>query len=416
MNAGLFYYREYYANIDLRPKPSKDDREGTDRYKQRAEANKSPLKDANAKLLNLSLQHVWEQVEPVENRLADQHVLLKTTYPGLLTGSGYPHEFRQDEAFMLGCSFDHTTGLPVIPGSSVKGLLRFACKANEGKHLQEMVQKLTGRPLAVTPAAFVNAVFDGISEKDEKQRLRSGDRDLFFDALPIISANQGHRLLGDDFITPHLHKQDRSMDGLKNPVPIKFLKVLPDVTFDFRFHLEGIKGGLTVEERKTLFENILLLHGIGAKTNVGYGQFIALSKEELVASKTWQKELQEKWQEARQKAIEEKAEAEQREKDVQFKDEFDEDMPKISLSEGHQIEDATIVRIVESNNGRRYYIQYFVDGQECQKELSITKFYKEKKQPAPKPNEGDQLTLTVTTPYNIGDDKITIKARIITKT
>jgi len=58
---------------------------------------------------------------------------LTTIYPGLLIGAGYSHpalkeikKSDRDEVgdFQLGFFFDHTTGLPVIPGSSVKGVLK----------------------------------------------------------------------------------------------------------------------------------------------------------------------------------------------------------------------------------------------------------------------------------------------------
>ena len=59
---------------------------------------------------------------------------LKTIYPGLLIGSGYGHDFKGDvendkkeqenEAFKIGFYFDFTTGMPVIPGPSIKGAIR----------------------------------------------------------------------------------------------------------------------------------------------------------------------------------------------------------------------------------------------------------------------------------------------------
>ncbi len=54
-------------------------------------------------------------------------IKLCTTYPGLTTGVGMPHGIKeQNEDFKIGFYFDHTTGLPLIPGSSVKGALRAA--------------------------------------------------------------------------------------------------------------------------------------------------------------------------------------------------------------------------------------------------------------------------------------------------
>lgn len=50
---------------------------------------------------------------------------LLTTYPGFTTGTGMPHGIKNNEEdFKIGFYFDHTTGLPIIPGSSVKGVLR----------------------------------------------------------------------------------------------------------------------------------------------------------------------------------------------------------------------------------------------------------------------------------------------------
>jgi hypothetical protein len=78
--------------------------------------------------------------------------------------------------------------------------------------------------------------------------------------------------LGFDFITPHKHKNDSALDPFTDPKPIKFLKILPGVQFRFQF---GFKPGLlTIEEKKTLMYVILTEVGIGAKTNVGYGQFV----------------------------------------------------------------------------------------------------------------------------------------------
>ena len=63
---------------------------------------------------------------------------LKTVYPGLLIGLGYSHDpvkikkdvqnneqiTKDTEAIQLGFSLDYTTGLPIIPGSTVKGVIK----------------------------------------------------------------------------------------------------------------------------------------------------------------------------------------------------------------------------------------------------------------------------------------------------
>ena len=58
--------------------------------------------------------------------------------------------------------------------------------------------------------------------------------------------------------------------------PAWWLKVLPQVDFKFRFNLKNTEiNGITIsaEDKIKLFRKILLDFGIGAKTNVGYGQF-----------------------------------------------------------------------------------------------------------------------------------------------
>lgn len=55
--------------------------------------------------------------------LPDFHAFqLVTTYPGLLIGMGNPHDAKLDAAVKLGFSFDYVTGLPYLPGSSLKGI------------------------------------------------------------------------------------------------------------------------------------------------------------------------------------------------------------------------------------------------------------------------------------------------------
>jgi len=86
-------------------------------------------------------------------------------------------------------------------------------------------------------------------------------------------------------------------------VPLRFIKVLPDVTFRFDFELTD---GILEKERKTiLFAQILSDLGIGAKSNVGYGKFSSnlVSKAKLAVESQKEEELKkEKEREAIQKA------------------------------------------------------------------------------------------------------------------
>ncbi|MBL0286686.1 MAG: type III-B CRISPR module RAMP protein Cmr6 [Bacteroidetes bacterium] len=117
---------------------------------------------------------------------------------------------------------------------------------------------------------FVNHVFEG-------KNIPIYKRDIFFDAFPIHSFNTNQKFLSNDYIAPH------NVSPLKNPIPVQFLKVLPKVVFKFEFKLTDEKMTNEIMPavlKEELFKQILLDLGIGAKTNVGYGQFRMPTKTE----------------------------------------------------------------------------------------------------------------------------------------
>jgi CRISPR-associated protein Cmr6 len=221
-------------------------------------------KKKNKKLYSITLDKdfISFATKPYDEISNDHKFDLTTVYPGLLIGSGYMHDIKNDDAFKLGFYFDHTTGLPVIPGSSVKGVLRSAFKKSH-----EYIKSLLGND-KINIKDLENNIFVG---KDANGNdLPMSKRDTFLDAFPVASSNAGGKIFADDYITPH-------KEPLKNPVPLKFLKILPGVTFTFYFKLHDFtdQNGktITADQKRTLFKKILLDFGVGAKTNVGYGQF-----------------------------------------------------------------------------------------------------------------------------------------------
>ena len=190
-----------------------------------------------------STQFLHDRDYSCRGGMVQQHFLLQTAYPGLLIGTGYTHSsgFSNDE-IMVGFSFDYVTGQPCIPGSTVKGMLR-----SHFKDHPQAVAALTGRD-----EAWVK----------ELEREIFDNRDIFFDAVVYDSDRYG-RLLGCEYITPH-------SSPTENPIPIRLLKILPGVRFEFRFSLEDSEK-MTGQQKLALFQALLELFGIGAKTNVGFG-------------------------------------------------------------------------------------------------------------------------------------------------
>ena len=185
-------------------------------------------------------------------------VRMKTKYPGLLIGTGYPHgSGRADDDIKYGFSFDYVSGQPYIPGSSVKGVLRSHFK-DHSDAIVEIVEELTSAekiPMKTVKELEAN-IFD------------CGD--TFLDAV-LYDGNERNRVLGNEYLTPHA-------EVTKSPNPIHIMKVLPDVRFEFRFLVSDfVKDGFTFkgEQKKELFKILLELFGIGAKTNVGYGILVS---------------------------------------------------------------------------------------------------------------------------------------------
>jgi len=228
------------------------------------------MKAVNGDILNAGLSEGY----PFPN--GTHHAIeLKTTYPGLVIGSGYPHALKENkENFNFGFFFDHTTGMPIIPGSTVKGVLRSLFGQNKNERHKEQKEALIASllPKKAQVAAIAKAIFEGINLDGTRQTPYK--RDIFLDAYVIRIDS---KLLSDDSITPHA-------SPFKDPVPNKMLKLAPGVTIQFAFELhdtvdENGKVILSADEKEELFLSLLLWHGIGAKTNVGYGQFV-LSEED----------------------------------------------------------------------------------------------------------------------------------------
>ncbi len=214
----------------------------------------------------------------------NQAFCMETVYPGLLIGSGYQHNKNKEgnngndgESFKIGFFFDHTTGMPIIPGSSIKGILRSVFPQKSlGKNSNakdEWLKNVLKEDLKINeeidPDVLEREIFDGYDEQD-KCYIPLYERDIFFDAVPV----KGEKLFSSDYITPHINRECSKLSPFTNPVPIKFLKVLPNVQFEFRFKLEKSRRykEITAEKKKQLFEQIIETLGIGSKTNVGYGR------------------------------------------------------------------------------------------------------------------------------------------------
>ena len=212
-------------------------------------------------------------------RSADYSVVnMRVQAPGLLIGSGLAHGLPgSEEDVKTGLQFDYTSGLPVIPGSSVKGVIRSAfptIKEDKEQSNEADAEKFNYiKSLIADIPEFSSLVLE------DKDILELGNQmfnhgDIFADALLVGYGTRMKQhgpvkqVLTEDYITPH------TGGPLAQPTPIKIVKVAPGVTFAFCFKFNETKIGAKVVSasmKKALCAAILQDLGVGAKTNVGYG-------------------------------------------------------------------------------------------------------------------------------------------------
>lgn len=220
---------------------------------------------------------------------------MKTQYPGLLLGLGNLHQVDEgDDNIKLGFTLDYVTGLPYIPGSTVKGVLRnafhnypdFVCEIIKGKPFDKINMEKLER--------HIFGEWCGDNNEQKKLTIPIEKRDVFFDTI-IVKSGKDDRILGIDYITPHKNKDNKpELDELSEPNPISMLKVISNVVFEFRFKLvdsniDGIE--ITKEDKLDLFKLLLEYLGIGAKTNTGFGymETVDMDKSELSDSYKFKK-------------------------------------------------------------------------------------------------------------------------------
>lgn len=190
----------------------------------------------------------------------------------LITGIGQPHPNE------VGMVFDHTIGIPYIPASSVKGIVRFAhmLELIKSDNWSDYTDKDDKYIVESNLKTLIPDIFGGdadeVKEGKKKTKKLKG-KVIFLDAYPDKVPD-----LHVDIMNPH-YGQYYSDDENKippadylDPTPIKFLTVKPGTVFTFKA-LVSKDSDFLLEPVKNAFQNALEDEGVGAKTAVGYGRF-----------------------------------------------------------------------------------------------------------------------------------------------
>lgn len=163
-----------------------------------------------------------------------------------VTGLGLPHPIEN------GMVWHHHLGVPYIPGSSVKGMLRAWLETWMDLD-PETITDLLGSPHQVGKIIFV-------------------------DMIPIHPVQ-----LRADIMTPHYQAYYSGSKQFptenQNPIPIPFVTVSSGQKFSLSIVPEvEIQDELWIQIM-TWLEEAFAVEGIGAKTAVGYGRFQPIKKD-----------------------------------------------------------------------------------------------------------------------------------------
>jgi CRISPR-associated protein Cmr6 len=246
-------------------------------------------------------KHGYENIFKNENNENDKCLKLKTA-SRLVVGLGAGHVLETS------LTLHHIFGIPYIPGSALKGVVRMvsfwkiAEKLNEKS--DEDIEKLQKQLYEDEISNSDKNVFD--KEDILKHKLLFGTQKfkgllVFLDAYPEVQNKQ--QIFELDVMTPHYqgyYTKNQVPGDWENPNPIPFLTVKKGITFCFnvlfdKFRAERI---LTLKDDefpnnakdivrewfndnlskisdsvKDWIEDALIKFGVGAKTRLGYGIF-----------------------------------------------------------------------------------------------------------------------------------------------
>ena len=231
------------------------------------------------------------------------------------TGLGNEHPLENGFAFL------NPYGLPYLPGSGVKGVVRRAAQdlasgawgdtcGWDGRDV--FVIEVSGKSL---PLSMIDVLFGREPRSGDRHHIRGALS--FWDVIPQVKGGS----LSVEIMTPHqghYYQQGESPHDSGQPNPISFLTVPPGSGFTFhvtcgRAHLQRHAPELLRDERWRALVEAAFAHafewlGFGAKTAVGYGAMevdprVEEAKRQQAAEDAARRERQE--EERRQREAEE---------------------------------------------------------------------------------------------------------------
>ncbi len=222
-------------------------------------------------------------------------LLVANSIAPFTTGLGNEHPLENGFAFL------NPYGLPYLPGSGVKGVVRQAAQeladgqwsAGGGWNNDRNFEVKIGDDLVLV--SMTDLLFGREPRSKDKGHLQGALR--FWDVIPQIQEDG----LTVEIMTPHFSHYYRDGDSPHDsgqPNPISFLTVPPSSRFEFhvicdRRRLKRFAPALAANDRwqrlmEAAFSHAFEWLGFGAKTAVGYGHM----QRDHAAEKEWEREQQ----------------------------------------------------------------------------------------------------------------------------
>lgn len=226
-------------------------------------SNNSTLAHTDEDTLKRDLEEMCQRRESLATTVWDTMPRVLLTDGRFVTGMGRQHPVEN------GMAWHHTLGVPYLPGSSIKGVIRGwieQWEAQENASLLKEAERIFG-PRDTTDTGSITVL----------------------DALPTGPVD-----MKIDIMTPHYapwYAEHKAPGDWYDPIPIPFLTVAADQ--EFQFIIAPRKPGRDSDRKdadaamKWLI-NALTWIGAGAKTAVGYGRFKEPAAKMNAATILWE--------------------------------------------------------------------------------------------------------------------------------
>jgi CRISPR-associated protein Cmr6 len=238
------------------------------------------LNDADRRTLQARATRQRLLAEPRERSGAGLILEAKAVAP-FTTGLGNEHPLENGFAFL------NPYGLPYLPGSGVKGVVRqAACELASGDwgeaggwNREENYPRKIGKEVIVL--SLIDVLFGRETPSGESEHVRGALS--FWDVFPQID---GDRLLVEVMTAHqgHYYQEKQTPHDSGSPNPINFLTIPPRSRFTFcvlcdMAHLQRLAPAVADTDRwrglvDAAFRHAFQWLGFGAKTAVGYGAFV----------------------------------------------------------------------------------------------------------------------------------------------